>query len=77
MSTVNYSVPEDVKKAFNKTFKNQNKSAIIAELMAEAVERAQRRKRSKEAFERIIARRAHAPQASEAKIRAARGSGRP
>jgi len=40
MSTVNYSVPEDVKKAFNKTFKNQNKSAIIAELMVEAVERA-------------------------------------
>ena len=39
MATVNFSVPEDVKNAFNDTFKNRNKSAIIADLMREAVER--------------------------------------
>src|SRR3989338_7181273 len=37
MSTVNFSVPEDVKQSFNKTFRGQNKSAIIAGLMREVV----------------------------------------
>ena len=41
MSTVNFSVPEDVKEAFNTAFDGQNKSAVIADLMREAVERAQ------------------------------------
>ena len=45
MPTVNFSVPEDVKLAFNTTFDGQNKSAVIAELMREAVERAQSRRR--------------------------------
>ena len=39
MSTVNFSVPEEVKDAFNAAFEGQNKSAIIADLMREAVER--------------------------------------
>ena len=39
MATVNFSVPEDVKAAFNETFRGQNKSTIIAELMREAVGR--------------------------------------
>ena len=37
MATVNFSVPDDVREAFNETFKDRNKSAIIAELMREAV----------------------------------------
>jgi hypothetical protein len=39
----NFSVPEDVKQAFNAAFERQNKSAVIAELMREAVAREQRR----------------------------------
>ncbi len=39
MPTVNFSVPEDVKDAFNTAFEGQNKSAVIADLMREAVER--------------------------------------
>ena len=35
MSTVNFSVPDDVKDEFNAVFSGQNKSAIIAELMRE------------------------------------------
>ena len=45
MSTVNFSVPEDVKQAFNEAFQGQNKSAIIADLMREAIERAERKQR--------------------------------
>lgn len=37
MSTVNFSVPEDIKTAFNLTFEGQKKSAVIADLMREAV----------------------------------------
>ena len=39
VATVNFSVPEGVKKAFNSMFKGRNKSAIIVSLMSEAVER--------------------------------------
>lgn len=77
MSTVNFSVPEDVKEAFNTTFASQNKSAVIADLMREAVERAQSQQRGKDAFQRILARRQYAPGVTEAQFRAAREEGRP
>lgn len=76
MSTVNFSVPEEVKAAFNAAFAGQNKSAIIAELMREAVERAEQRQRSIAAFGRIRARREQAPVATRETIRAARDAGR-
>ena len=77
MTTVNFSVPDDVKRAFNETFKNQNKSAIIADLMREAVERARQRQRQSEAIDRILERRKHGPAITEAEFRAAREEGRP
>lgn len=43
MATINFSVPEDVKADFNETFSYQNKSAVIVELMREAVARARNR----------------------------------
>ena len=36
MATVNFSVPDDVKAKFDKTFSGQNKSAVLAELMRRA-----------------------------------------
>ena len=77
MATVNFSVPDDVKKAFNVTFSGQNKSAIIAELMREAIERAQRKQRSHGAITRILERRQKAPTLTEEEIRVAREEGRP
>ena len=76
MSTVNFSVPDDVKQAFNATFARQNKSAVIAELMREAVARAQRQGQHRQAVERILAHRKTAPKASEAQFIAARQTGR-
>ena len=43
MATVNFSIPEQVKQAFNAAFAGQNKSAIVAELMREAIEREDRK----------------------------------
>ena len=37
MGTMNFSIPDDVKDKFNEVFKNENKSAVIAELMRRAV----------------------------------------
>lgn len=77
MATVNFSVPEDVKAAFNEAFEGRNKSAVIAELMREAVERVQRRQKSREAVERILRRRRQAPAASGDELRSMREEGRP
>lgn len=76
MGSVNYSVPDDVKDAFNETFKAQNKSAVIAELMREAVERERRRRQHQQAAERILKRREHAPVVSEPAVHKARTAGR-
>lgn len=77
MSTVNFSVPDEVKDEFNEVFAGQNKSAIIAGLMREAVERARRKERSHQAIGQILARRERAPAATEASFRKAREQGRP
>ncbi len=72
MATVNFSVPDEVKEAFNETFKDQNKSAIVADLMREAVERAQRQQRSHEAIARILERRIRIKPVTAEEVRAAR-----
>ena len=77
MATVNFSVPEAIKQSFNETFKDQNKSAIIAELMREAVERAQHRQRRMDAIDRILERCEHAPRVSDEERRSVREDGRP
>ena len=77
VSTINFSVPDAVKKAFNAAFEGQNKSAVIADLMREAVQRAGRKQASEAAYLRILKRRKSAPAATPARLRAAREAGRP
>lgn len=77
MAIVNFSVPDDVKAAFDRTFKDTNKSAVVAELMRRAVEEAERRKRRIELFRQLTAGRARRGEASNRQIAAARRSGRP
>ena len=77
MATVNFSVPDDLKAAFNEVFEGQNKSAVIAGLMREAVERERRRQASVAAIDRILSRQRDAPKASRARIAALRRKGRP
>lgn len=77
MSTVNFSVPEDVKQAFDAAFAGRNKSAVITQLMREAVEQEQRRRRSQDIVERIIEDRKTAPVLGTAAVRKLRVQGRP
>lgn len=57
MATVNFSVPDDVKAAFDRVFKGQNKSAVIADLMRQAVAESKRRKRREDIFRLLTQRR--------------------
>ena len=77
MATMNFSVPDGIKEAFNIAYQGQNKSAVIADLMREAIERAERKLRSHDAILRIMDRRKHAPVISDDQIRTAREDGRP
>jgi len=52
MATVNFSVPEDVKQLFNAAFECKNKSAVIAELMLQAVENQKEQEKRATAVER-------------------------
>ena len=72
MATVNFSVPDEVKEAFNAEFAGRNKSAVIADLMMRAVEEEQGRKRRTRAIDRLLARRGAKRPVSEDKVRAAR-----
>ena len=77
MATVNFSVPDEIRDRFNKTFAGRNKSAILSRLMEQAVEEEERRLRRARAIEEILALRTKTRPASDAEIRKARESGRP
>ncbi|GAB6142137.1 hypothetical protein JCM14076_28660 [Methylosoma difficile] len=72
MATVNFSVPDDVKVAFNAAYQGQNKSAVIAELMREAVERAVRKQQHQQAIADLLALRGQIPAVTEEAVQAAR-----
>ncbi len=77
MAIVNFSVPDDVKAAFDRTFAGRNKSALVAELMRRAVQEADLRERRVEMFRQLTAGRARRGEASNRQIAAARRTGRP
>ncbi len=77
MSTVNFSVPERIKKAFNKTFADENKSAVLARLMENAVEERARLRRRAAAIDRALKLRRRQKPVTDAAIRKARRAGRP
>jgi hypothetical protein len=77
MATVNFSVPPDVKEAFDKAFGRQNKSAVLTELMRQAVDERRRRQRRVKAVEKLLALRKRARRVTDNDIRSARRRGRP
>jgi hypothetical protein len=77
VATVNFSVPDEVKEAFDKAFGDQNKSSIIAELMRRAVRERQLKVRRENLFRRLGAARAKRPLFTAAQINKDRSAGRP
>ncbi|TAL02608.1 MAG: hypothetical protein EPO03_12225 [Porticoccaceae bacterium] len=72
MATVNFSVPDEVKELFNTSFEGRNKSAIIAELMLQAVENQKEQEKRATAIERLLARRQTKKPVTAKAIKAAR-----
>ena len=77
MATVNFSVPDEVKAAFDKAFGDQNKSSIIAELMRRAVRERQLQIRRERLFRQLSSARASRPSITSEEIRRARAAERP
>lgn len=77
MATISFSVPEDVKQAFNAAFEGQNKSAVLTQLLREAIARADEQRRREGAARRILARKRKAPAPADAELSTLRKSGRP
>lgn len=77
MATMNFSVPEDVKQAFNAAFEGQNKSAVLTQMLRSAIEQAQEQRRREAAVASILGMRSTAPVRSTSQLAAARRAGRP
>jgi hypothetical protein len=77
MATVNFSVPSEVKDAFDKVFAGKNKSAVLTGLMRQAVEERKLRRRRARAIEQLSELRTKIRPVSAKVIRAARIKGRP
>ncbi len=77
MATVNFSVPDDVKRTFDKAFAGVNKSAVVAQLMRQAVEERRRQQRRRRAIERLLRVRRTLEPVAGAALQAARKKGRP
>ena len=77
MATVNFSVPDDVKEAFDRAFRDKNKSAVVADLMRRAVLEATRNNQREKLFRQLTDKRGQRASASDSDIRVARTVGRP
>jgi hypothetical protein len=72
MGTMNFSIPDELKEAFNKAFDGENKSAVVARLMRQAIEEKERKNRSEGLVERLRRIRANSRPMTDDEIRRAR-----
>lgn len=77
MATVNFSVPDEIKEAFQETFATENRSAIIARLMQQAVDERKRHQRRSVAIDALLDLRRQQRPVSDEEIAQARREGRP
>jgi hypothetical protein len=77
MATVNFSVPDEVKEEFQRTFADENKSAIIARLMRRAVDERRREQRRSAAVDALLELRRRQAPVCAAEVDRARRAGRP
>lgn len=81
MGTMNFSIPDDVKEAFDAAFKDDNKNAVVADLLRRAVEEKQNAAKNEvdldALIEELLRQRAEDPPMSDEEIRRIRHEGRP
>lgn len=72
MARMSFRVPEKVKKAFDTAFAKENKSAIMARMMMQAVEEEKSRAKGAKQIDRLLARRTTKETVSQNEVSAAR-----
>jgi predicted transcriptional regulator len=77
MATVNFSVPDEIKQEFQEAFANENKSAVIARLMKQAVEEKKRQQTRAAAIDALLELRKGMRPVSDEEVLRARRAGRP
>lgn len=77
MATVSFSVPDDIKEAFLQAFAHENRSAIIATLMKQAIEEKKRQQRRAVAIDALLELRQRLQPVPQEEITRARQAGRP
>lgn len=77
MAKVTFSVPDEIEREFQEVFANENKSAVIARLMKQAVEEKRRQQTRAAAIDALLELRKEMPPVSDEEIRRARQAGRP
>ena len=76
MATVNFSVPEEIKKRFNQVFANENKSHLMAKLMKKAIEEEENKQRRIHAIDSLLKLRSKQKTVSDKMIRSVRKESR-
>ena len=77
MVTVSFSIPEEVKNAFNEIFHGKNQDIIISDLMKQAVAEEHNKRQRIRAIDALLALRKSVPPITESEMRMARQEGRP
>lgn len=77
MGTVNFSVPDAVKRAFERTFAGRNKSGVLTRLMRQAIEEQERQRRRAAAVDALLKLRRRLRPVTDREVRKARRTGRP
>ena len=76
MATMNFSIPQDVKDAFDRAYAGKNKSAVLTELVRKAVEEVDLQAVRMRILEEVAARPPPPHAITDAQIRRARVAGR-
>ena len=77
MATVNFSVPDEIKEAFQEAFAHENKSAVIARLMKQAVEEKKRQQARAAAIDALLELHQEQPPLSQSEFDRLRKADRP
>ncbi len=77
MATVNFSIPDEIKEEFQRTFAHENRSAVIAALMKQAIEERKRKQARSAAIDALLQLRREQAPVSDQEIAQAREADRP
>ena len=77
MVRMRFSVPDEVKKQFDRAFSGENKSRVMAQMMVQAIEERRLQRTRARAIDALLKRRRKRKPITVKQFRAARTAGRP